>query len=143
MLEEFSVIETMPVRWRDMDAMGHVNNATYFTYFESSRITYFKTVNLYDAGEPEHGPALAHVECDFRQQVHHPDTLLIGARVKRIGTKSLHFEHRVVRQGDGSVVAEGRGVIAWIDYKVGKSIPIPDDLRSRIESFEGRPLSGE
>ena len=140
MNENFPIQKRIEVRWGDMDAMGHVNNATYFTYFESSRIEYFHAVDLYSAGEETHGPALAHAECNFRQQVHYPATIIVNARCAKIGTKSIRFEHVLTLEPDGHVVADGCGIIVWIDYATGKSIPVPEDLRKRFEDFEGKPI---
>jgi len=63
----------------------------------------------------------------------------VGARVNRIGAKSLHFEHVIVYKGTEDIVADGVSVGAWVDYAEGKSIPIPDGLRQAIRDFDGLP----
>jgi len=138
MLEDYPVVETIHVRWSDMDAMGHVNNARFFTYFESSRIRYFESVKIWDAGEERHAPALVHAECDFKAQLHFPAIVEVGAKAVRIGNKSIEFEHVIAHKDTVDVVATGKSIIAWIDYNSGKSIPLPDALRQTIEQFEGR-----
>ena len=65
----FRLLEPISVRWADVDSMGHVNNAKYFTYCESARMSYFAAVDLSDHRREQHGPALAAANLNFRQQV--------------------------------------------------------------------------
>lgn len=135
--EEFSHFITAPVRWADMDSMGHVNNAVYFTFCESARMSYFEAIEMTRHAEAtSHGPALASASLDFRQQVHYPAELEIGVRCPRIGTKSFQLDYLLLRRGDGEVVAEGTSVIAWVDYDRGRAIPLPDTLRRAIRALE-------
>lgn len=140
MTESFPLKQPITVRWGDMDAMGHVNNAKYFTYFESARIAYFHAVDLYSAGDESHGPTLAHTECDFRQQVHFPAELIAHGRAVSISNRSIRFEHIITQEPEGNTVAQGVAIVVWIDYATGKAIPIPQDLRTRIEQYEGKSL---
>lgn len=90
MRELFRHWQTVPVRWGDMDSFGHVNNARFFTYCESARISWFEAVELDRHREDERqGPAAVSATCNFRRQVHYPATLEVGARATRIGGKSF------------------------------------------------------
>ena len=138
---DFRHFEPVRVRWGDMDSMGHVNNAVYFTYCESARMSYFEAVDLPShAAAPSHGPALAAADLNFRQQVRYPAELEVGARVTHLGGKSFTFEYVLFRRGSEEVVADGSGVIAWVDYEQGKAIPLPDSLRQAIRDYEGGRL---
>jgi acyl-CoA thioester hydrolase len=129
----------MPVRWADMDAMGHVNNAAYFTYCESARMSYFQAIHLEEHRQgPEHGPALVTATCNFHRQVHYPADLEVGARTTEIGRKSFTLEYRIRRTDTGEVVADGTSVVVWVDYAEGKAIPLPESLKEEIGRFEGR-----
>ena len=77
----FSHVYDIPVRWIDMDAMGHVNNAEYFTYAESARCDFFDQVGLDLSARPE-GPILAHTSCAYKMPVTYPDTLTVGSRIE-------------------------------------------------------------
>lgn len=139
MRETFRLWEPISVRWSDMDAMGHVNNATYFTYFEAVRLRFFEAIDLWHLGDnPKDGPALVSATCNFRKQVHYPAELEVGAVVSRIGTKSFTFDHLVVLKGTEDVVADGQTVAAWVDYTTGSAIPVPERLRAAIETFQTR-----
>jgi len=131
-------VEPVSVRWGDLDSMGHVNNAKYFTYCESARMGYFEAVRMTEHREdPRHGPALAAANLNFRRQVHWPAELDVRTRVSHVGRSSFNMEYEIVRRGTDEIVADGSGVIVWVDYSVGRSIPLPKELRAEIERFEG------
>lgn len=132
---------TLPieVRWGDMDAMGHVNNAAYFTYCESARIRYFEVVGLgtVDASS-RYGPAVVTATCNFRAQVHYPASLEVAVRAVRLGTKSFELAYQIRRRDDSEeTVADGSSVVVWVDYRAGRAAPVPADLADRIRTLDG------
>lgn len=142
MRSDFRYWEEVPVRWGDMDALGHVNNARFFTYFESGRIGYFAKLDLERFRRHEfEGPGLVSATCHFRKQVRYPDILEIGVRVAEIRTRSYTFILEAYRKGTDVLVAEGSSVGVWVDYKAEKAVPIPDGVRDTITRFEGRNVS--
>ena len=126
---------TIEVRWSDMDAMGHVNNARYFTYLESARMHFFESLGLSLLNEKRHGIALVSVACDYHRQVRYPATLEIATTLARIGTSSFHLAHAFFLQGDPAAVAHARSVVVCVDYAHDKSIPLPEELRAKLESL--------
>lgn len=131
-------VERISVRWGDMDSMGHVNNAKYFTYCESARMSYFHAVRMDNHREEgRYGPALAAASLDFRRQVRYPAELEVHTRVVEIGRSSFRMEFALLLAGTGERAADGTGVIVWVDYTTGRSAPLPDGLRESIRSFEG------
>jgi acyl-CoA thioester hydrolase len=133
-------VEPITVRWGDMDSMGHVNNAQYFTYCESARMSYFAAVRMLDHREDErHGPALAAATLNFRRQVRYPAELEVATRVSEIGRSSFKMEYEIFHRGTGERVADGTGVIVWTDYGTGRSAPLPESLKAEIRRFEGMP----
>jgi acyl-CoA thioester hydrolase len=138
MRDQYRLWVPINVRWGDMDAMGHVNNAVYFTYFEISRMKYFETVRLDDLKEAHaHGPAVVSATINFRRQIRYPAQLEAGVRVAKIGARSFTFEHHLLEQPNGNIAADGATVVAWVDYAAGKSIPLPDAVRRAFRAFEG------
>lgn len=138
MRDQYRVLEPIAVRWADMDSFGHVNNAKYFTYCESARMTWFAEIDLDAFKDAEtHGPALVSASCDFLKQVHHPADLEVGVRVVEVGRKSFTHEYMIFSQGSDELVAKGTGVIVWVDYAVGKAIPLPEALKARMRDFDG------
>lgn len=131
-------VDVLPVRWGDMDSMGHVNNAKYFTYCESGRMSYFAAVRMLDHRETERqGPALASATLNFRRQVHHPAEIEVFTRVTEIGRSSFKMEYELYLRGTDDRVADGTGVVVWVDYGTGKSTPLPEGLKGAIWEYEG------
>jgi acyl-CoA thioester hydrolase len=137
-------VEPIQVRWGDMDSMGHVNNAVYFTYCESARMSYFEAVHLGEHREGgRFGPALAAANLNFRRQVRYPDDIEVVTRVSAIGRSSFTMEYEIRRREDGERVADGTGVVVWVDYEEGKSLPLPEELKESIRQYEGMTGVGE
>lgn len=136
MRERYEFWHTLDVRWGDMDAQGHVNNARYFTYFESARIAFFDHVDLrlhgHDCNE---GPALVTTTANFRQQLRYPATLEIGVRLTRIGNRSIALEMAALLEGTEDVVADATSVNAWVDYNRDKSTDLPESLREVLTPY--------
>jgi acyl-CoA thioester hydrolase len=137
MRDDFKVWITVPVRWGDMDSMGHVNNAKFFTFCESARIRYFEVIRLHEFREHDRqGPAVVSATCNFRQQVLYPATLEVGVRASRMGGKSFTLEFEIHTQESDGPVADGTSVAVWVDYERGKALPLPDALRERIQRLD-------
>jgi acyl-CoA thioester hydrolase len=109
------------VRFRDCDAMGHVNNAVYSTYLEEARIGVLGGLGDF---------ILARVEIDFRSELRAGEEVEVRTRCSRVGTKSFDLEH--VLEAGGRVVAEAKSVLVSYDYGREESVPVPDDLRARL-----------
>ncbi|MCB2224764.1 MAG: acyl-CoA thioesterase [Actinobacteria bacterium] len=138
MIEGFAVVERIPVQWGDMDALGHVNNARFFTWFETARIAYFREIGFRADRADRIGPILAHTACDFLAPVEYPGEVLAGARVSRLGGKSFTHEYVVARaDAPDRPVATGAGVVVLYDYEAEAAVAIPDDLRARITALDG------
>ncbi len=139
LLAQFRVVISIPVQWGDQDAFGHVNNTIYLRWFESARITYFERMGVLDLHEAENvGPILASITCDYRRPVTYPDTVLVGARVTRIGRSSFGMDHACASQAQGIIAAEGKSTLVLYDYRKEKSHHIPELLRRAIADIEGR-----
>lgn len=127
------------IRFKDIDRMGHVNNANYLTYIELARVKYFEdVVRLDKKWSPEVGIILARIEIDFKAPVFLHDSIFVYTRCSRIGTKSITLDWAVVRQKENSeeVVAQGIAVLVCYDYRSEKTIPVLEEHRRAIEQFE-------
>lgn len=128
---------SVPVRWGDMDAMGHVNNAAYFVYLECARIQLFADLGHGEAiGGDQHGFALVSVGCNFRAQVRYPATIEIGTRVTRIGGSSFSLAHGLFYAGTEELVADAHSVVVWTNYATGKSAPLREAMRGLLEALK-------
>ena len=137
--EGYALAVPVDVRFRDMDSMGHVNNAVYFTYFENARIAYWRAVpGIRSRRNLDY--ILARAECDFRSPTTIEDDLCCHVRVAWFGRSSFAFEYLLRDERSGRNVAEGRTVQVIYDYAVRRSRPLGTDLKAAIEQFEGRSV---
>ena len=119
------------VRFNDLDGMGHVNNAVFLTYLEQTRLAWFRS-------HGEEGSMaltdiiLARTEIDFRSPLVFGETVTIGLRPSRLGTKSFELEYEL-RVGE-RLVAEARSVLVGYDYDAAQSTEVPERWQRRIES---------
>ena len=113
------------VRFRDLDSLGHLNNAVYATFLEQARIAFLSPL-----GAQVTNMILARLEIDFRAQVSQGDEVEIEVTPGRIGTKS--FELAYTMRVGVSVVAEAKSVLVAYDYQSERSIEIPDEWKERL-----------
>lgn len=136
-LIDFPLVIKLPVVWREMDSLGHVNNVIYFTYFENARIAYFEKVGMAaKTGENSKGPILGSTSCRFKVPLVYPDTIWVGARMHGLSEYRFHHKYVVVSEKLERVAATGEGTIVYYDYFSAKKSAIPADLRQRILDFD-------
>jgi acyl-CoA thioester hydrolase len=125
-MDGFPFVHRETVRFRDLDAMAHVNNAVFLTYLEQARLAWFGGADV----QPLQDVILARTEIDFRSPVRQGEVVEIGVRSSRIGTKSFELEYEL--QAGGRVVAEAKSVLVGYDYDQAESTPIPERWRRRL-----------
>jgi acyl-CoA thioester hydrolase len=143
-MKGFAVTLELPVLWGDMDSLRHVNNARYFTWFETARIAYFDRLrgSIPGAGdEPaglgEVGPILASASCDYLRPVVYPGRVTVGVRVSEIGNSSLRMEYSVARAETlADVCARGTSVVVLVRYATMEKVRVPDEVRAAIAQIE-------
>jgi acyl-CoA thioester hydrolase len=142
---DFAYRYRLSVRFRDCDAMGHVNHAVYFTYLEQCRLTFWREVT--GAPSPHTRVIVARAECDYRAPAHFGDELEVGLRVGEIGRSSFVLKYEIVHVAGGHLIATGTTVMVSYDAAAGKSVPLPEASRILLESLksgsEGVPDRGQ
>jgi len=138
-LRDFPTVIRLPIHWGDQDAFGHVNNTIPIRWFESSRIAYLEQgcSEMMNRSQ-QMGPILASITCNYRRQLHFPDSVRVGARVSRLGRSSLTMDHLVYSDSQQEVTADGSSVIVVFNYETNRPTRIPDEVRAAIEQLEGR-----
>jgi len=122
-------VHTERVRFRDLDAMGHVNNAVFLTYIESARVAFLQHLGAAATLE-EMSIIVARIEIDFRAPVGFGDDVEISVHASRFGGKSFDLDYEV--RADGKVVAEAKSVLVSYDYGKGEAVELPDKWRERL-----------
>lgn len=125
-MEGFPFVHCETVRFRDLDGMGHVNNAVFSTYLEQARLAWFGS----DETMPLEDVILARTEIDFRSPVSVGEVVEVGVRPSRLGTKSFELEYEL--RAGGRVVAEAKSVLVGYDYERGESVAIPERWQRRM-----------
>jgi acyl-CoA thioester hydrolase len=115
----------MDVRWREMDALGHVNNAQYLSYVEETRVQWFNSLqNGWQDGDA--APIVAAIHVDFRKPIVWPEQITVSLFAEKRCGKSATIGHRIHSAVDASVIyAEGYTVLVWID-RTGQTVALPD-----------------
>jgi acyl-CoA thioester hydrolase len=128
-VEGFPFVHRERVRYRDLDAFAHCNNAVYLTYLEEARNAFLAHLGLV-RGVADIRMILARTEIDFRSPLGLGEEVEVGVRPGRLGKKSFDLEYEL-RAGD-RVVAEAKAVLVTYDYELHAPIPVPDEWRERM-----------
>jgi acyl-CoA thioester hydrolase len=131
-MAEFSFETSIPVRFQDLDVVGHVNNAVYATYLEEARTEYIEDV--FGVDPEQSGVVIAHLEIDYRQPVTEDTEVTVALRTREPGTSSIPMDYEI-RTADG-VAATAETVMVTIDYDTGETQPMPEVWRERLAAFE-------
>lgn len=132
MSSEHKILARIPisVRWRDMDSMGHVNNAKYISYLEEARVRWMLGVEGVSMTD-RIAPVVAATNVNYRLPIVWPNDIVVELFVERLGNSSVTIGHRIVDQQDESkLYSDGNVVVVWMDTQTGKSAPLPDAIRN-------------
>ena len=127
------VFEThIAVRWGDMDAMGHVNNATYFRYMETARIDWFRSIGCVPDAQGE-GPVIVNAFCNFYRQFEYPDEVLLKMYVSDPGRTTFESWATMEKVTEpGVVCAAGGATTIWVNFPQQKAVGLPDWIRAIV-----------
>lgn len=118
--------KSFDIAWGDMDALGHVNNARYFDYFQEARIEWLRTLNIHLTYET--GPVVIQVGCTFLKPIVYPASLCIQSYMHSLGNSSMMVDHELYQ--DKQLMAQGNSKIVWVDYIHNKSVALPNIFRT-------------
>jgi len=122
----------IPTRWMDNDTYGHVNNVTYYSYFDTAVNEHLIASGGLDiAGAPVVG-LVVETSCRFHRSLTFPDVVDAGLRVIRLGTSSVVYEIGLYRRGDDAPAATGRFVHVWVDRATQRPVAVPDAIRTAL-----------
>ncbi len=135
-LENFRFSIPVHIRLSDLDSFGIVNNALYFTYMEEARTEYLIRLDLMKEFAVDPGFIIAEATCQFKVPIRFEQSIVVKARVDRIGTSSFSMQYQLEDQVTGQIAATGRTINVAYDYAAHHSLPMPDHWRAAIEKFE-------
>ncbi len=139
-MDGFTHVIPMAVRFGDLDALGHLNNAKYATYLEQARIQYVTDVCAFGGAWSDLGMILARIEIDFKAPILYGDKVEIYTRCPRIGSKSFDLEYVITRQSadheSPMTAAASRSVQVAFDYATQQTIAVPQSWRGAMMTYD-------
>jgi acyl-CoA thioester hydrolase len=140
----YQVGVTFRVEFADTDTQGRVYYANYFRYFDRARFAYWEAIGCDEAGvrRCEDETVLVDVGAAYKAPARFWEQVSVRCRVARLGRSSLHTLYQVSAGPDGRLLVEGQETLVWFDPPTNRPVPIPEDIRRRIEAFEGSRLAG-
>lgn len=124
-------VTPMEVRWRDLDAFNHVNNASYLTYLEEARLNWLMQLpGVLDDSRSK--PVMAACQLDYRAPIRWPADIEVQLFLERLGERSITLGHKIMGREDGHLYCDGKVTLVWIDPTTGRSTRLPDALRRAI-----------
>lgn len=119
------------VRFGETDALGHINNASYFIYTEEARVRFFEAIG-YSMGTKQWQFIMASTKCDFLKQGYFNQELTIKTYVSKIGTKSFQLDHEIICTKTQQLIATGEATVVYFDFEKQQSEAIPPKLREKL-----------
>ncbi len=140
--QQFPLVVPVQVRFRDLDALGHVNNAVYLSYLEMARVAYVQS--RFGLSHPrDFSFILARVEIDYKSPVTLGERLVVGIGVAHVGKRSFRFAYEIREASSGRLVAQAETVQVMYDYQAQKPVAIPEEVRRVLEADRVSVPGGE
>lgn len=137
--KSFKFFSSFRTRFSETDAFGHINNVSYFTYFEQARVDYFDSLKLFETlgidifdQNSEYIVVTANLECHYLAQLYYGQEIKVYVKTSNIGRTSIELQYCLLEKEQGLAAAIGRGSVVYINKKTGKSEPLPQILRDRL-----------
>jgi len=124
------------IRFNDVDSYGHVNNNSYFAYYDLGKEDYLRTVLDVDYRNADVVPVIANINADFLSPIYYGDDIVIETRVSHIGNKSFTLQQRAINTKTGMTVCQCATVMVCFNLKTQESADMPQDYRKAIEEYE-------
>lgn len=140
---DFTVFYPVSTRWMDNDVYGHVNNVTYYSYFDSTINRYLIEHGGLDIHSSKIVGYVVSSSCQFRRPVAYPDSISVGLRVSKLGNSSVTYELGIFRESEEEAAAYGQVVHVFVDRDQNRSTPIPAKIRHCLEEISTPKVSAD
>lgn len=132
---EYPHLQPLTTRWHDNDVYGHVNNVTYYSFFDTAVNTYLIEAGGLDIHGGEVVGFVVSSACDYFASIAFPERIEVGLRVAKLGSSSVQYELAVFKEGEEEACAAGRFVHVFVDRTSNRPVAIPDRLRGALEQL--------
>jgi acyl-CoA thioester hydrolase len=124
---------SIPTRWMDNDTYGHVNNVTYYSYFDTAVNEHLIQSGGLDIRNAREIGIVVETMCRFHRSLTFPDVVDAGLVVTNLGRSSVRYDIALFRQGQAEAAATGHFVHVWVDRDSQRPVPIPPTIRAALE----------
>lgn len=135
MRADYRHFQPITTRWHDNDIYGHVNNVTYYSFFDSAVNTYLIERGGLDIHDGTVVGFVVSSSCDYFASIAYPDLIEVGLRVGKLGNSSVQYELAVFRSGEEEACAAGRFVHVFVDRASNRPVAIPEGLREALQAL--------
>lgn len=137
-MPDYRFFQPIAIRYADIDAQRHVNNAKIFSFLENARAMYLQHLGLWDGRNFDRiGIILVQTGCTYKKPIAYGQRIHVGVRTTRLGNKSIEMVYTIREMDDGTEFATATSVIVAYDYQKDQSIKVPTSWREVIADFEG------
>jgi acyl-CoA thioester hydrolase len=133
--DQFKFFLDIQTRWADNDIYGHVNNVTYYSYFDTAANALLIQKTGFNIHQSQSIGLVVDSACSFFQELSFPEIIQVGVAIGKIGTTSLRYELAIFKQGQDQSSAQGHFVHVFVDRKTQKTVPISESTRDVLEKF--------
>jgi len=133
--DQFKFFLDIQTRWADNDIYGHVNNVTYYSYFDTAANALLIQKTGFDIHQSQSIGLVVDSACSFLQELSFPEIIQVGVAIGKIGNTSLRYELAIFKQGQEQASAQGHFVHVFVDRKTRKTVPISESTRNVLEKF--------
>lgn len=133
--DQYAFIFPIQTRWADNDIYGHVNNVTYYSYFDTAANALLIQKADFDIHQSPIIGLVVNSSCDFFQELTYPEIIEVGVAISKIGNASLTYDLAIFKQGLSQASAQGQFVHVFVSRETKKSTPIPQDMRDALQIY--------
>ncbi|CAI3103081.1 hypothetical protein MWMV17_MWMV17_00218 [Acinetobacter calcoaceticus] len=133
--DQFKFFLDIQTRWADNDIYGHVNNVTYYSYFDTAANALLIQKTGFDIHQSQSIGLVVDSACSFFQELSFPEIIQVGVAIGKIGNTSLRYELAIFKQGQEQASAQGHFVHVFVDRETRKTVPISESTRDVLEKF--------
>lgn len=133
--DQFKFFLDIQTRWADNDIYGHVNNVTYYSYFDTAANALLIQKTGFDIHQSQSIGLVVDSACSFFQELSFPEIIQVGVAIGKIGNTSLRYELAIFKQGQEQASAQGHFVHVFVDRETRKTVPISESTREVLEKF--------
>lgn len=138
--ETFKASIPIQIRFNDIDALGHINNNAYFSYFDLGKTTYFEDIKPHYVDWVEGLIVVAHIEVDFISPIYYREKIVVESKIIKLGEKSGVFLQQIRSVKNNEVKCRCKTIFVTYNASTQSSMPIPDVWRTAISNYEGIDL---